>query len=116
MDLYANVRPVATTVPTANAKTTKFSSTPIGGPVDMVIVRENTECLVCVVFTGFEFQKIWVLTSLNNFPIGKRFALNNTRAVHQAGTDIHRCRRSQDRLCRPYDHRTRFQEDRQNGV
>ncbi|KAI9002118.1 hypothetical protein DFJ74DRAFT_696652 [Hyaloraphidium curvatum] len=45
MDLYANVRPVATTVPSADARTDKFSSTPVGGPVDMVIVRENTECL-----------------------------------------------------------------------
>jgi isocitrate/isopropylmalate dehydrogenase len=50
MDLYANVRPVATTVPTADAQTDKFSTTPVGGPVDMVIVRENTECLVSLGF------------------------------------------------------------------
>jgi homoisocitrate dehydrogenase len=45
LDLYANVRPVSTSVPTPG-HSSKHSISPLGKPVDMVIVRENTECLV----------------------------------------------------------------------
>ncbi|KXS10028.1 isocitrate dehydrogenase LysB [Gonapodya prolifera JEL478] len=45
LDLYANVRPVYTAGPAKDGKLGKHGVTPLGKPIDMVIVRENTECL-----------------------------------------------------------------------
>ncbi|KAJ3343741.1 homoisocitrate dehydrogenase [Gonapodya sp. JEL0774] len=57
LDLYANVRPVYTAGPGKDGKLGKHGVTPLGKPIDMVIVRENTECLLFLKFIALQYVK-----------------------------------------------------------